>query len=99
MNISETSCPIKVKFHLEHHWGEGLPALGFRQDCFRTQVSMATGLMGKIFDHTSSFIYDWFFYFLAGNEDNHKISNGSKFGRIGPGNYELAVIECPEKSP
>ena len=21
MNISETSCPIKIKFHLEHYWG------------------------------------------------------------------------------
>ena len=42
MNISETSCPIKIKFHLEHHWGKGLTALGFGQDGIRTLVSMAT---------------------------------------------------------
>ena len=26
MNISETSWPILIKFHLEHHWGGGLAA-------------------------------------------------------------------------
>ena len=26
MNISETSWPIVIKFHLEHHWGGGLAA-------------------------------------------------------------------------
>ena len=29
MNISETSQPIIIKFHQEHHWGWGLTALGF----------------------------------------------------------------------
>ena len=29
MNISETSLPIIIKFHQEHHWGRGLTALGF----------------------------------------------------------------------
>ena len=29
MNISETSWPIIIKFHQEHHWGKGLTALGF----------------------------------------------------------------------
>ena len=29
MNISETSGPIIIKFHQEHHWGGGLTALGF----------------------------------------------------------------------
>ena len=53
MNISETSCPIKIKFHLEHYWGGGLTALGFGQDRIRTLVSMATDgshrvIMGKI---------------------------------------------------
>ena len=53
MNISETSCPIKIKFHLDQHWGRGLTALGFRQDGIRTLVSMATDsshrvIMGKI---------------------------------------------------
>ena len=53
MNISETSCPIKIKYHLEHQWGGGLTALRFRQDRIRTLVSMATDsshrvIMGKI---------------------------------------------------
>ena len=53
MNISETSCPIKIKLHLEHHWGGGLTALGFGQDRVRTLVSMATDsshrvIIGKI---------------------------------------------------
>ena len=26
MNISETSRPIVIKFHLDHHWGGGLAA-------------------------------------------------------------------------
>ena len=29
MNISETSRPIIIKFHQEHHWDGGLIALGF----------------------------------------------------------------------
>ena len=29
MNISETSWPIIIKFHQEHHWGGGLTALDF----------------------------------------------------------------------
>ena len=53
MNISETSWPIIIKFHQEHHWGGGLIALVFGQDRIRTLVSMATGsshrvIMGKI---------------------------------------------------
>ena len=36
MNISETSWPIVIKFHLEHHWGGGLTALGFWLDRIRT---------------------------------------------------------------
>ena len=42
MNISETSRPINIKFHLEHHWGVGLAALGFGLDWIRSLVSMAT---------------------------------------------------------
>ena len=53
MNISETSWPINIKFHLEHHWGGGLAAIGFGLDWIRTLVSMATDsshrvIMGKI---------------------------------------------------
>ena len=52
INISETSRPIVIKFHLEHHLGEGLAALGFSQDQIRTLVSIATdsshrAIMGK----------------------------------------------------
>ena len=52
INISETSWPIVILFHLEHHWGVGLAALGFGQDRIRTLVSMATDsshrvIMGK----------------------------------------------------
>ena len=52
INISETSWPIVIKFHLEHHWGGGLAALGFGPDRIRTPVSMATDsshrvIMGK----------------------------------------------------
>ena len=42
MNISETSWPIVIKFHLEHHWGEGLSVLGFGPDRIKPLVSMAT---------------------------------------------------------
>ena len=53
MNISETSWLIEIKFHLEHHWGEGKAALSFGPDRIRTLVSMATDsshrvMMGKL---------------------------------------------------
>ena len=53
MNISGTSWPIIIKFHLKHYWGGGLAALGFGPDLIRTLVSMATDsshrvIMGKI---------------------------------------------------
>ena len=52
MNNSETSWPIIIKFHLDHHWGGGLTALGFGLDRIRTLVSIATDsshrvVMGK----------------------------------------------------
>ena len=53
MNISETSWPIIIKFHLKHYWGGGLVALGFGPDWIKTLVSMQTDssnrvIMGKI---------------------------------------------------
>ena len=53
INISETSWPIIIKFHLKHHWSGGLASLGFGRDRMRTLVSMATDsshrvMMGKI---------------------------------------------------
>ena len=52
-NISKTSRPIKIKFHMEHHFGEGNAALDFGSDRLRTLVSLATYsshrvIMGKI---------------------------------------------------
>ena len=42
INISESSWPIIIKFHLKHHWVLGLAAFGFGPDQIRTLVSMAT---------------------------------------------------------
>ena len=39
MNISETSWPIIIKFHLKYHWGGGLAALGFGPDRIRTLIA------------------------------------------------------------
>ena len=85
MNISEISWLIVIKFHQKyHHWGGGLTALGFGLDRIRTLVSMATDsshrvIIGKPCDLSSSFIFDWFF--LAGNKDNHKISDVFEIGQ------------------
>ena len=53
MNISETSWPTIIKFHLKHNWGSALAALGFGPGRIRTLVFMATDsfhkvIMGKI---------------------------------------------------
>ena len=48
MNISETSRPIIIKFHLKHYWGGGLAALGFGPDRIRTLVSMATDISYRV---------------------------------------------------
>ena len=81
MNISEISWLIVIIFHQKHHWGGGLTPLGFGPDRIRTLVSMATDsshrvTMGKPCDHSNSFIFDWFLFILAVNEDNHKILDG-----------------------
>ena len=52
INISETSWPIVIKFHLEHHFGGGWAAFGFGPDQIRTLIFMATDsshtvIMGK----------------------------------------------------
>ena len=52
-NISATSGPIVTKFYLNHHWGGGKAALGFKPDRIGTLVSMATDsshrvIMGKM---------------------------------------------------
>ena len=86
MNISEISWLTVIKFHQKHHWGRGLTALGFGRDRIRTLISMATDsyhrdIMGKTCDHSRSFIFDWFFFLLAGNKDTNKISDGFEIGQ------------------
>ena len=65
-----------IKFHLEHHWGGRLAALSFEPDRIRALVSMGTDSSHRVIITTSAFIFDWFFFILAGNEDNHKRSDG-----------------------
>ena len=104
MNISETSCHIKIKLHLEHHWGEGLAVSGFGQDRIRTLVSMATdssqGYNGenRVTTLAPSFLISSSL-FLQVMSTTIKSRMGSKFGRIGPGTYELAALEGLEISP
>ena len=79
MNISVTSWPIVIKFHLEHRWCGGLAALEFGPDLIRTLVSMAKDSSHRVIkscDHSSFLFFDLFFFFLAGNKENNKISNG-----------------------
>ena len=40
-NISEASGPIFIKFDVNHHWVEGMIALGFGADCIKIVVSIA----------------------------------------------------------
>ena len=52
INISETSRPIQIKFHLEHDWGWEKAALAFGPDRIRSLFSIATAsfhmiIMGK----------------------------------------------------
>ena len=101
INIPETSLPIIIKFHQEHHWGRGLAVFGFGLDRIRTLVSMATDsshrvIMGKSCDHSSSFIFDWFFFILAGNEDNDNISNGFEIWQDWTRDL---WVSCPWKNP
>ena len=48
MNISETSRPITIKFHLKHHWGGGKASVGFDPDQIRTLVPMATDISHRV---------------------------------------------------
>ena len=104
-NIAETSWPIVIKFHLEHHLGGGLTALGFGLDRTRTLVSMATDsshrvIMGEnvVTTLASSFLIGSSL-FLKVTSTTIKSRMGTKFGKIGPGTNELAALERQEKSP
>ena len=87
MNISTTSWPFATKFYLKHHWDRGKAALGFWPDRIGTLVSMATdnshrvtmGGGGESCWHSSTFIFDRFFFILAGKEDNYNISDEFEF--------------------
>ena len=88
MNISKTSWPIKIKFHLEHYLGEGSTALGFGQDWIRTLISMATDsshrvIMGK--NPVTTLAPSFSSLFLQVTRTTIKPQMGSKFRRIGPG--------------
>ena len=101
INISETSWPIIRKFHLEHHWGGRLAALGFGPDRIRTLVSMATdSYNGKNLVTTlapSFFIGSSLFLQVTRTTITSRM--GSKFSKTRPGTYELAALEHLKKSP
>ena len=68
---------MKIKFHLKYHCGGRFDALEFGSDRIRTLVSMATDSSHRVIFEKDivttlapSFFY-WFFFILAGNEDNH----------------------------
>ena len=73
-----------MKFHLKHHWGGLLAALGFGLDLITTLVSMVTlfpwGFYMEILASTiAPTLFDWIFFIPAGNEFNHKIWDGFEF--------------------
>ena len=47
-NISEASGPILIRFDVNHHWVEGLIALGFGADCIKIVVSIAADSSHKL---------------------------------------------------
>ena len=100
MNISETSWPIIIKFHLKHHWVGGLAALGFGPDRIRTLISMATGYDGE--NLVSTLALPFFIgpsLFLQETMTAINAWMGSKFGKNGLGSTELASLERLKKSP
>ena len=74
--------------NISGHWGGSLSVLKFGPDHIRTLVSMATDsshrvIMGNFCDYSSVFIFDWFFFILAGNVDYYQISNGLEIRQDG----------------
>ena len=96
-NISATSGPIITKFYLNQHWGRGKAALGFETDWIGTLVSMGTDSSHRVTrekacDHSSAFIFNLFFFILAGNENIHNISNEFE---IRPDRTKDCGVSCP----
>ena len=87
INISETSRPIVINFHLEHHWGGELFVIGFGSDRIKTLVSMATDsshkvIMGKILTILAPSFLIGSFSFLQVTRTFIKSWMGLKFGSI-----------------
>ena len=49
--------------------------------------------MGEMFDHSSSFIFEWIFFILAENKTSYKSSEGVDFGKIPSLTSGLAALE------
>ena len=95
MNISATSKPIAINFHLKHHLGGVKAALGFGQDRIRTLFSMATCssysiIMGKTV---------WPLFILAGNDDMHESSEEFEIRRNSTTDCGVSCPLAPEKNP
>ena len=52
-------------------------------------------IMGNFCEHSSSSIFHWIFFILAGNNDSNKSLDG--LGKIGPESAELATFERLKK--
>ena len=87
MNISATKKADHNKILSEALLGWGKAVLGFELDQIGTLVSMAPDsshrvVMGKILLAryiASAFIFDWIFFILAGDKDNHNILDEFEF--------------------
>ena len=82
---------------MKHHCGWGKAALSFRPDRIRTLVSMATDIshrviMGEKLVNTLAPSIDLIFFILAGNKDNHNISDEFK---IQPDQTKDCRVSCP----
>ena len=94
MNISKTNWLIIIKFHLNHHWGGGLAALGFGPDRIRTLVSMATDSSHRVIMR-ENLVRILALPFFIGSSSFLQVTRtainswmGLKFGKIGPGTAE-----------
>ena len=97
INISRNNWPITINFYLKLYWDGRKAALGFGLDRIRTLVSMLTDrshkvIMGIYCDHSSTFIFAWIFFILAGNKDNHKITDRFE---IRPNPTTDCGVSCP----